>query len=330
VPTEYEEYSNTAGYRQVWQKNIHEFDKEEHHCGWVQVWWRARAMCEYVYMNFSRYEWKNKKISLTYNGEKLEEINTSINTSPAAQTPHGYWTNDTSYVINAADNLYMEGTNFNYPCIPTYQPEKHWEYHIMPTPNTMSTMPSLQKCTVFVKIPAKVFAGDIKWCSSVRIVLNTETGAHGIMANLEDCTIKIRDNNNSARALSVSAGSYQFVQGLTGIACEFKGEGFYGDCADELEFQEIVPLEKGYDTGKVAIVDERSTGSDGSNGASFKFQFPSFQDIFKSKTSQIIFWVVVGIVILVVLIVLIIGIKYACHKTHISGCVIPSTIKTFG
>jgi hypothetical protein len=109
-----------------------------------------------------------------------------IQTSPASYTPHGYWMNETSYMINAADNLYMDGTNFNYPCTAVYQPLKHWEYHIMSTRNTMSTMSSLQKCTVFAKISAKVFARDIKWCSSIRIVLNTETGAYGITAGLEN------------------------------------------------------------------------------------------------------------------------------------------------
>jgi hypothetical protein len=80
VPSEYEEYDNAKGKRVVWQKNEHNMDTEQHHCGLEHVLWRARAMCVFVYMNFSRYEWREKGISLTFNREKLVEINTSINT----------------------------------------------------------------------------------------------------------------------------------------------------------------------------------------------------------------------------------------------------------
>jgi hypothetical protein len=206
----------------------------------------------------------------------------------------------------------MENTNFNYSCKPIGFPDAT-NHYTLPQPLTVNPMPSLVSCTAIVKIPFNISGEGIKFCSTVTTVRNTETNALGMTPAGDSCVVKIADDRDQIFYISLTEGSYRFMQEWKSIACVSQGSGVYTDCSDTIPLISVEPKEMGYDQAKEIIVDSTSVGSAGSDGVSFTNPFASSL----TKNLKTIF-IIVGVVIgsLIIVVVLFIGIRACCKSTR--------------
>jgi hypothetical protein len=143
------------------------------HCtaGWkLRIWdiW----MCERHKVKMLPCYWVEIPLSISVNGTFQQIIQQSVRVSPILQAPYGMWINDTSIYLNTASNNCLEGTNFNYPCMPTVTGQLEVNA-FLPEPLTLNPMPTLTQCQQLLKVPYKVTDRGINFCTTVQFVNNT-------------------------------------------------------------------------------------------------------------------------------------------------------------
>jgi hypothetical protein len=81
----------------------------------------------------------------------------TLEASPVASVPYGFWRNDSSVFIATSNWLYMEESAFNYSCTPKNPNPGCGTNLKMLDVSTVSRLPVIQQCTMLIKIPANNF-----------------------------------------------------------------------------------------------------------------------------------------------------------------------------
>jgi hypothetical protein len=278
--------------------------------------WLARYRCDYSPITLQRCQWEELggETRLYQNGDFLENASMlGLTVSPLISTPYGFYRNNTSVFINTAQMNFLEGTNYNFSCVPVGVPSRPGDDFHFVEAVTLNPMPRLIACKQLIRVPFNVSSLVSNFCGMVSTVLDLESGAIGLQAVSGDCTVRIGqsmpDGRNESYLVRLSTGSYRFMKGLNGIACKENGEGLYSNCTSDLELGELKPKEQGYDVGKEVIVDSgKSAGAQ-----SMSFSNP-FKDMFKSNLKNTIIIIVVVVVVIVVVIIGLVILWKCCKK----------------
>jgi hypothetical protein len=87
-------------------------------CFWCDNCCKSSVTCETTPIKLEFCEWiENFNRSLRINGEVINEAwatNMTLEVSPVASTPYGFWRNEMCIFIRISEWLFMEGTAFNY------------------------------------------------------------------------------------------------------------------------------------------------------------------------------------------------------------------------
>jgi hypothetical protein len=278
-------------------------------CNTCYRWFKHRYFCDTTPVQLQYCSYKDLGPTLiSLNGQNVSSATTSLAVSPILQTPYGFWRNDTSVIVANADFMYLEGTNFNYSCVPINSPRAMTDY-MFATPRTVSPLPHLVGCQVLVKVDFKVDSEAVHYCEEVNAVLDERTGGFGFITNLTDeCSVKIADSADFRYHISLSSGSYRFFKDVKKIACTHTTNGYYINCSNSAVMVDLVTKSMKYDEGAEVIV---TSSSDGSRTSSTSI---SFSDLFKNNTFNIIMIVVFIIIGIVAVIIIICLIRYLCNR----------------
>jgi hypothetical protein len=284
-------------------------DKEETaDCFWYNNHYAARFKCIRHALRLRKCMWSEFETEFYKNDVMVDHLGISQTVFSGLQSPYGFWMNDTSIFVNTAGSNFLEGSNFNYSCKPSNDPGARQDY-IMPDPITLSGLPTFVDCTTVVKVPTKVIALDMEWCTSLQITRNIETNSFGfkpydIVDNGTACQIKLIDENDYIFYMNLGLGVYRFFNGPKQIACKLIADGMYTDCNGGETFP-IEAKDMSYDWGADIVV---TSGSFGSGKEDISMDV-SFFDIFKNKLKTVIIIVVVICVIIAAIIAAIIILK---------------------
>jgi hypothetical protein len=239
---------------------------------------KSSVTCETTPINMELCEWvENFNRTLRINGVPMNDAwasNMTLETSPVASVPYGFWRNETSIFIRA-DWLYLEGTVFNYSCKPVNPNPKCGSSLRMPEMRTASGFPILWQCSMLIKIPAKIFNFKVEFCESVNLIHNLESDTIGIKSMNKGCMVKIQEGD-LIQNLWISEGYYRFFRQLSFIACSPAGNGLYTNCS-EGELVLINALDMGCDEAVDVVVEMGSVGSEG-----FSFDNSGFSNLLGS------------------------------------------------
>jgi hypothetical protein len=283
-------------------------------CGPCKEWFRHRYYCDQVpvKLNYCYYVDKGGTF-VSLNGVSSDSwgsnrsVVPSMAVSPILQAPYGFWRNETSVILAQADNMYLEGTNFNFTCKPLNSPRATTKY-IWAEPRTVSPLPHLISCQVLLTVNFVVDKLVSDYCTSVLAVINTETGAFGFKTNgITECTIKVADSSGFKFYKSISDGSYTFFKDIAKIGCILQEDGVYVNCSNMVDLNDIEPKEMGYDVTSKLI-----SGSGG--GASDYAGIDSFSTGFGSNVFTVIIIVIIIIVVIVAAVIGICIIRYVCNR----------------
>jgi hypothetical protein len=72
----------------------------------------------------------------------------------------------------------MEGTNYNYSCIPITSPGKYKTDYVMPELRTINSMPIIPSCTTIVVLPTNEVT---HYCSAIKSIKNMKTQWEHVM-----------------------------------------------------------------------------------------------------------------------------------------------------
>jgi hypothetical protein len=241
---------------------------------------------------------------LYINGEQIDEDWVQLPIlaiSPIDTAPVGFWRNETSIFLRAPNWLYLEGTAFNYSCMPTNLNPKYGTGLNLLDIQIFDGLPTIQQCTMLIKIPPEIYDVKFYFCTKVMIIHNTESNNIGIRTNGESCMVKVQDCE-CIQNLFISEGSYRFFRQLSYIACSFQEGGLYTNFSNG-ELVLINALDMGYDEA-VQVVTE--VGSVGNNR--LIIDTSGFSSLLSLKSNYIflIVGIVVGVLIMVIITIIII------------------------
>jgi hypothetical protein len=100
---------------------------------------------------------ENFNRSLRINGEVIGEAwatNMTLEVSPVASAPYGFWRNETFIFIRTSEWLFMEGTAFNYTCNPLNPNPKYSTNLNMPEMRMASGLPLLPAIILYCLFPS--------------------------------------------------------------------------------------------------------------------------------------------------------------------------------
>jgi hypothetical protein len=257
--------------------------------------------CEWLLIEDGNAHLFIKKVNNDIEEEKSISLVT-LTMSPTLTTPYGFWQNDTSYNINTTFNNYLENTNFNYTYKPVYILSNGNDY-ILPVPQTVNPIPQLTSCMTLVKVPFTIEEMLMEFCTVVNIVHNIESNSYSFESQVDDCTIKLKDDLEQTSYLYLSMGAYRFMKSVNEIACIDMGDVLYLNCISK-NFT-IIPSEKFYDRVKEVVVDHMNIGAE----TDMSFSNP-FEDLFKSNIKDIITVVVIIISVIIAAVIIFVILKF--------------------
>jgi hypothetical protein len=266
---------------------------------------KSIVTCETTPVELEFCTWiKNFNRQLYINGEPINELwaaSMTLEASPLAAAPYGFWRNDSSVFIATSNWMYLEGSAFNYSCYPINPNSKCGTNLNMPEMSTVSGMLVIQQCTMSIKIPAEIYNLQVEFCENVTLIHNIESDTISIKTMGQSCMVKIQEGDK-IKNLWISEGSYRFFRQLSYIACIPQGNGLYTNCSNG-ELVPINALDMGY--GEAVEVDAKMR-SVGNNGLSIDTS--GFSSLLGSKSKNIflIVGIIVGVVILVTIVIIII------------------------
>jgi fructose-1,6-bisphosphatase len=100
---------------------------------------------------------------------------------PHLKAPYGFWghmnflTKKDSIYLNTATNNFLEGTNFNYSCIPLNTPGCCRQDYVMPEIHTANPMLNIFLCSMLVTLKAKDVIPITNYYTANRIIKNLES-----------------------------------------------------------------------------------------------------------------------------------------------------------
>jgi hypothetical protein len=105
--------------------------------------------------------WKEIPLQIWVIEQEVTIIDTHITQGVFTQAPYGFWRNDTAVFLNTADNNFLEGTNYNYSCLPTSARPPCYDKYQMPISRTLNPLPELISCSILIKIPFVISDGGL-------------------------------------------------------------------------------------------------------------------------------------------------------------------------
>jgi hypothetical protein len=236
------------------------------------------------------------------NGQETTVIDMHLTQGSVVQATYGFWRNSTSVFLNTANNNYLEGTDYNYSCVPTSSRPSCYHDYVMPPSATLNPLPELLSCTTLMQIPFVISDGGLPFCKAVVVSNNTETGGIGFTSSSQDwdCVIKVKDSSDVIFYITLHSGSYRFFKEVTHINCEEAGDGNYINCGLDI-VNSLNPKNMTYDVGaKIQVVSDKYVPDGSGNSVPNPFS--------NSLKNNVVTVVVIIIIVIIVITGIVIGI----------------------
>jgi hypothetical protein len=212
---------------------------------------------------------KTSGLVIKKNREVIEHCSVTLSIGPHLVAPYRFWkhTNNTtgkeSVFLNMANNNFLEGTNYNYSCIPVTSPGKCKTDYVMPELRTINSMPNIPSCATVVVLPTNEVTPITNYCSAMKNIKNIETQSIGIKSLSGTCDVKV-SKKLEITILSLDEGSYRFFSDILSISCEpVEGvERHYSNCSNK-EPIKLKPKEQGFDEATEIVFDRTETATPG-------------------------------------------------------------------
>jgi hypothetical protein len=188
-----------------------------------KYWCRTVVVCipsDYITMQRCFWEEKTSGLLIKKNGEVIEHYFVTLTVGPHLVAPYGFWkhtnnaTGKESVFLNTANNNFLEGTNYNYSCIPVTSPGKCKTDYVMLELMRINSMPNIPSCATVVVLPTDEVTPITNFCSAIKSIKNIETQSIGIKSLSGTCDVKVSDKLGEITILSLDEGSYRFFSDI--------------------------------------------------------------------------------------------------------------------
>jgi hypothetical protein len=98
-----------------------------------------------------------------------------------------------SVFLNIVNNNFLEGTNYNYTCIPITSPGKYKTDYVMRELRRINSIPNIPSYATIVVLPTNEVTPITKYCSAIKSIKNMETQSIRIKSLSGTCDIKMSD-----------------------------------------------------------------------------------------------------------------------------------------